>query len=280
MGRLEGKPRPGWYVPRWRGSGVRLAIRSLRVFALAKSRVRIRTCYLHPELFPLRCQRQATLKSGFAHSMNCSVLTMPIIQTRLPSCLTRTEGSQCALPDSRRRPKSCLTGWTKEAAKILLDWMDQGGGGNYAFYPMVFLLRHCVELELKEDIVGLHALKGSTDSVPGWVWRQHSLSRLAQEVEDGMVANDLPFDESWTRVKSTLCLWERADPGGMFFRFSRDNDGKAVPLPEGLTSNPKNLRAGRIAREGIYAIDWLDGLRSEIGEALQVQGEMREEHGP
>jgi hypothetical protein len=180
--------------------------------------------------------------------------------------------------DTHGRQAMRIAGF-EEAAKILLEWMDRGGGGNYALYPMIFLLRHCVELELKEAIVGLYTLRGNTSAVPGWVWKKHDLSRLAEEVENGMIETGINFDQTWTIVRSTLNLWELADPGGMFFRFSRDNVGNPVPLPVGVRDHPKNLQAGRIAREGMNAIDWIDGLRTEIGERLQVRAEMRAASG-
>ena len=40
----------------------------------------------------------------------------------------------------------------RNAAKVLKEWIGQNRGDNGTIYPLIFLIRHTIELGLKESI--------------------------------------------------------------------------------------------------------------------------------
>jgi len=111
-----------------------------------------------------------------------------------------------------------------DAAELVRDSMREIDRANTLLYPGLFLLRHAVELALKEAIAK-RTKKGGLKEL----WRTHNLQWLAETFRENYEEAREPF---WDEYHVLLVDWEKADPGGMFFRYCRDHAGNPVDLGE------------------------------------------------
>ncbi|MHB8361791.1 MAG: hypothetical protein ACYDBI_06515 [Thermoplasmataceae archaeon] len=157
-----------------------------------------------------------------------------------------------------------------ETSKVLAGYITKTGGDNALVYPLIFLIRHSIELGLKETIARSYKLDNLTGSIPGKVWKTHDLSYLVNTAEAHLKDYKIESYDDWNLLKIFLVKWQNADPTGSFGRYSRSNGG--VPY------NVKgNVYAGKVLISGLKAIDTLEGLLSMLEEYIHTQNEINSE---
>lgn len=137
------------------------------------------------------------------------------------------------------------------AAQLLHDQMEGGDFANTLLFPRVYLLRHAAELALKEAIQ-----KKLGSGAPKELWRTHDLAHLAHLFRDTWT--EVLDEDVWTEYHDFLLTWEAADPGGTFFRYCRDRDGRVVEVDSTawITAN----KVGKRAREAVQIVQGIAEL--------------------
>ena len=159
----------------------------------------------------------------------------------------------------------------QNATKILLNWFLEGNDDNGTVYPLIFLIRHTVELGLKESIrsavrLGSKSISLSKEELKR-VWRTHDLQFLSERC--GKLLEEYKISEygSWIETRQFLQNWQDADPNATF--------GKYPVSTEGIPYDVKgNVYAGRIVIMGMKAIETFSNLLSKLEENLEIKSEM------
>lgn len=162
----------------------------------------------------------------------------------------------------------------KNATEILLNWFFEPNEDNGTVYPLIFLIRHTVELGLKESIRRALKLGSKSISLPEEevrkVWKTHDLRYLSETCAKLMEEYKISKYGDWIETKEFLQKWQEADPKATF--------GKYPVSTEGVPYDVKgNVYAGRIAVMGMKAIETLDNLLSMLEENLHIQSEIYSE---
>ena len=148
----------------------------------------------------------------------------------------------------------------EEAVNTLVDKLTQHGGDNGSIYPIIFLLRHTIELYLKDNIENAYNYLGSSGVKHfSKLWHTHDLRILSNEMENALTQMDINIrqETSWKSIKELLYKWEKADPRGMFFRYNRRTNGD--PWDVSYT-----LSLQKIFPQAQEAINYLCGIREEL----------------
>ncbi len=156
----------------------------------------------------------------------------------------------------------------KKAAEVLIEYVVANERHqDILVYPIVFLLRQRLELQLKSilsDLVELNKRKGGIPMV-------HDLSKLWNECKTPILEFIAPEDRKWLEPVGVLMQQiSEVDSGADAFRF-------------------KTLRDGRKSAEGIlhinllqlyYSIDpistWLDSVSSYLGQIRDYYNDQKE----
>lgn len=159
----------------------------------------------------------------------------------------------------------------QNATKILLNWFFEPNDDNGTVYPLIFLIRHTVELGLKESIMSALRLGSKSISLPKEelkrVWRTHDLQFLSETC--GKLLEEYKISEygDWIETRQFLQRWQDADPNATFGKYSVSTEG----IPYDVKGN---VYAGRIVIMGMKAIEILSNLLSKLEENLEIQSEM------
>ena len=159
----------------------------------------------------------------------------------------------------------------ENAVMILLEWFLKPSDDNGTIYPLIFLIRHTLELGLKESI--RRALKLGSKSISiselekEKVWTTHNLQFLSKICEKVLSGFKISEYGDWNEAKKFMQKWQEADPKATF--------GKYPVSKEGVPYDVKgNVHAEKVVKMGIKAIETLDGLLSMLEEYLNIQSEM------
>ena len=162
------------------------------------------------------------------------------------------------------------------ASEVLLEYIFKIKGDNTMIYPLVFLIRHAIELGLKESIIRYCKLNSTKPNAYEGIWKSHDLGFLSDKLEEESSKPNSPgvrADPSWNSIKEFLKKWERADKDGSFGRYSRDTDGRPYQVRG-------NIYAGRITEWGFKTINLLEGTITMLGEYIDIQNTINSEINP
>ena len=138
---------------------------------------------------------------------------------------------------------------------------------DYHIYPVVFLIRHYLELRLKELIQGLNYCKEENKNFP----THHDIQTLWSEFKNaysaiGEDSNDARFQVIDKLVKEMVSV----DPISMAFRYPVDTVGRKTQKLEYV--NLSNLRETFIRVCFVF-----DGVAMQIGHYVDITEEMMQE---
>jgi hypothetical protein len=139
----------------------------------------------------------------------------------------------------------CHDGWSlyargyKEAADILVERIEERNAGQDTLvYPIIFLYRQYLELEIKDTLRMARYLQGASDDLP----THHRIADLWNELHRHLTA--ISPGDSVRELKEVARLigeFSKIDPGSMAFRYPVDKTGS--PSLRGITEiNLRNVR--------------------------------------
>ncbi len=161
----------------------------------------------------------------------------------------------------------------RKAIDILANYIRMTGGDNTMVYPLIFLIRHTIELGLKESIVRYHTLEKRSIKNLKRLWNTHDFAWLADQLEEVSEGeNSVTEDPSWKQHKEFLINLQNADPSGSFAKYARQTDGSPFRVMG-------NIYAGRILEKGTELIDFLEGTLTMLNEYNSIQSEVDSEMG-
>ena len=159
----------------------------------------------------------------------------------------------------------------RNAVMILIEWFLKPSDDNGTIYPLIFLIRHTLELGLKESIrkalkLGSKSISLSECEVKN-VWKTHDLRSLSETCEKVMGSYKISEYRDWNEAKKFMQKWQEADPKTTFGKYPVSNEG----VPYYVKGN---VHAENVVKMGIKTIETLDGLLSMLEEYLNIQSEM------
>ncbi len=158
--------------------------------------------------------------------------------------------------------ESYISGYRDAARSLVRDL--ESLVPEWAFYPIAFLYRHCLELQLKSLIVNTNQFLGLSAAQP----HGHDLKQLWTDART--LLTQIGFnatDPSFARADQTIQELTAADPSGQSFRYAMDTKG--LPTLGGV--GEVNVRAFGARMDEL--VDFLLGQN----EALHVEIQAREE---
>ncbi len=156
----------------------------------------------------------------------------------------------------------------KNATEILLKWFSKPNDDNGTIYPLMFLLRHTVEIGLKESIRRA-ILLGSTkftlsERERERIWATHNLQILADLFNKVMEEYDVNEDDDWKEIKPYLQLWQAADPQATLGKYPVSTNGEPFNVT-GVICGEK------LVIIGMKTIDFLDSVLSTLEYYLSIE---------
>ena len=158
----------------------------------------------------------------------------------------------------------------KNAAEILLKWFFEPNDDNGTIYPIIFLIRHTVELGLKESIrraklCGFKSNSVFEEDLTG-IWKNHNLEKLSTILAKLLESIKIGEYDDWNESKKFLDLWQDADPHATFGKYPSSTKG--IPLEvKGIIS------AWKITVMGMKTIEVLENILSMLGDYLDKANE-------
>lgn len=165
----------------------------------------------------------------------------------------------------------------KEAGDLLLENALHGGKQHVLLYPIVFLHRHYIELQLKEIILNNWAYLGTAEHFPS----HHNIEDLWEICRDNFRKIDEVIDPQFTKtekykritdiydaLEADVKRFAEWDPDSVSFRYPIDKRGNPI-LVDKDTINLKELGEliNRISGE-------LDGISVGAYEILKEKEDM------
>ena len=162
----------------------------------------------------------------------------------------------------------------KNAVIILLNWYFEGNEDNGTVYPFIFLIRHTIELGLKESIRRALKIGGKSISLSEKelkeVWKTHNLIYISDKCAKLLEKYKISEYRDWITTKQFLQVLQNADRQATF--------GKYAVSTEGIPYDVKgNVYAGKIVIKGMKAIETMESILSMLEEYLHNQSEMYSE---
>ncbi len=167
----------------------------------------------------------------------------------------------------------------KEAGDLLLQDALGGGGQHFLVFPIIFMYRHYIELQLKEIIINNWLYLDISEGLPTY----HNIEKLWSMCRDALHKMDEAVDPAFTKTKeyineiisrydaleADLKVFSQWDPNSEIFRYPIDKRGN--PIVVNLKNiNLKELEEliSRISRE-------LDGISLGAYDLLSQKEDMR-----
>ena len=162
----------------------------------------------------------------------------------------------------------------KNAVIVLLNWYSEGHEDNGTVYPLIFLIRHTIELGLKESIRRALKIGGKSISLSEKelkeVWKTHNLIYISDKCAKLLEKYKISEYRDWITTKQFLQVLQNADRQATF--------GKYAVSTEGIPYDVKgNVYAGKIVIKGMKAIETMESILSMLEEYLHNQSEMYSE---
>ncbi|PIP49125.1 MAG: hypothetical protein COX14_00950 [Chloroflexi bacterium CG23_combo_of_CG06-09_8_20_14_all_45_10] len=126
----------------------------------------------------------------------------------------------------------------KEAGDILLRYALEKGRQNVLVYPVMFLYRHYIELQLKEIIINGRRYLGERRRFP----LGHDINQLWQDCRSIVQAMDTniepnlteeqrrEFEDLYDNLGSYINILGELDPNSQTFRYPIDRDGNPIEI--------------------------------------------------
>lgn len=158
-----------------------------------------------------------------------------------------------------------------EAADLLVRHIEEHGAGqDMLVYPILFLYRQYLELEIKDLIRQGRRLQ----DIPGGFPKHHDIAGLWRTCHQ--LLSEIAPDDSVEELKQIDRLIEEfaaVDPSSMAFRYPEDKKGNDS-LPGITHINLRNVREVMTAISNL-----LTGASCQIDEYLSIKSEMAAEYG-
>ena len=146
-------------------------------------------------------------------------------------------------------------------------------------YPIVYNLRHAIELTLKKVIWSARRLVDEPGDFPDG----HRLDHLWNTCEP-VLRRVFPHDQSYALMSATVGRLSELDPLGEGFRYPLSSKGPGTRSPT-LSADLRRLDLGALVSDVGHVIDLLDGADFGMdvymdakSEMLQIEKEMRAEY--
>lgn len=169
----------------------------------------------------------------------------------------------------------CHDGWGlyasgyKNAADLLVKQVEEHNGGQDSLvYPVLFLYRQYLELQIKDLIRQARRLQDIADDLP----KHHRIGNL-WEVCQKLLSEISPGDSvvELNEIARLIGEFSSVDPTSMAFRYPQDKDGNpSLPCISHI-----NLRNVREVIGKISII--LSGASAQVGEFLSIKKDMEKE---
>ncbi len=171
-----------------------------------------------------------------------------------------------------------------EGAEALLEVVKKSGENqDLLVYPIVYSLRHAVELLLKQVIRAARLLVDKPGDFPD----SHRIEDLWKTCKP-LLKSIWPNDPSFATVESVISRLSELDPEGQAFRYPVGTREKGVRAPT-LDIDLRHLDLGalvadvgdviRLLQGADTGIDvYMDGKRDMLDERRQIEREMRAEY--
>jgi hypothetical protein len=159
------------------------------------------------------------------------------------------------------------------AANLLAEHViETGRDRDFLVYPILFLYRHYIELQLKDIAVNAAALSDH-EPPPSKLMNQHELKPVWIYFRDVFFGVEVPLGKDIESVERILNELSWADSGSIAFRYAHDKKGER--------SLPANLEA--IDLKHIYEVmaglgNLLGALGTDISVKLDAKAEMIQDH--
>lgn len=130
------------------------------------------------------------------------------------------------------------TGGYKEAGDLLLQHALRAGKQHILVYPIIFLYRHYIELQLKEIIMNNRSYLGKSEVFP----KYHNIDRLWEICKQDLMEIDKPLVEQLSQKRyeeimgqydalgKDLSQFSQWDPDSQHFRYPIDTKGNPIVL--------------------------------------------------
>jgi hypothetical protein len=160
----------------------------------------------------------------------------------------------------------------KQSAETLLEHIrSTGHDQDFLVYPIVYNLRHAVELLLKQVIRAGHYLIDQPGDFPDG----HRLNNLWATCKP-VLKRIWPNDPAYATVETTIKKLCELDPEGEAFRYPVTSK-KSGRLPT-VDTDLRYLDLGALVEDAIVVIDLLDGADTGIDVYLDAKHDMLEKH--
>ncbi len=135
---------------------------------------------------------------------------------------------------------------------------------NYNLYPIVFLIRHYIELRLKELIYGLNFCKDQSSAFPV----HHNIHTLWGEFKVAYLSlGEKPYGDTFEVIDELIKEMWIVDPNSMAFRYPVDKQGNKIQKLEYV--NLANLKETFIRLCFVF-----DGVAMQISHYVEITEEM------
>jgi hypothetical protein len=162
----------------------------------------------------------------------------------------------------------------RNATKILLNWFLEPNDDNGTVYPFIFLIRHTIELGLKESIRRAKLLGFKPNSVSNKdltsIWSTHDLRKLSYYLMKLLETLKISEYGAWNEIKEFLYKWQDADPSATFGKYPSSNKGVPYEVKG-------NISANKITVMGLKTIEILDNILSMLEDNLDMMNESQED---
>jgi hypothetical protein len=165
---------------------------------------------------------------------------------------------------SKDQPTSRIIGYREAADLIFRRLVEDRGGCDTLVYPLVFLWRHAIELQLKNIVDRGQILLDEEATYP----KHHGLRevwKMAVKVIEELHEEDNGEIDNVTRVIEELCA---LDPDSAGFRYHQTKKGQPT-----LATVPEHLHLGSINDALAGVSSYLDCVETVLEQAIDYIGE-------
>ena len=165
----------------------------------------------------------------------------------------------------------------KMAADALIEGIheNRGRGIDFLVFPVCFLYRHYIEIQLKELIHTFGLLHDKPEAKEYLSKPRHSLKDLWQKFKEMNVELDQIDPDDLQRMNEIIVELDAFDPGGTTFRYHKDIKSGKISLRHRDNDRPTtycNLDA--LYEEMQILHSWLDAGEAYFKDQLQMKWDM------
>jgi len=163
----------------------------------------------------------------------------------------------------------------KEAGDLLLGKALHGGRQHVLIYPIIFLYRHYIELQIKEIILNGSSYLGKSTKVPTihnleklWEMCRGVLSEMDRDILEQLGEKERSKYEAYeAALGEDIRVFSQWDPNSEYFRYPIDKRG------DNIVVNLKDIHLDKL-QEQINKIEYeLEGIGVGVYEYLSAKEE-------